>query len=204
MSENVLLLCGRVLPMTGQRPEGPQVIEIADDRIVGIRAADDSARSAPGIRDLSRFTALPGLIDSHTHLDFDVLAGLETQQAAVDDAELAMRMVNRGLVNIQMGVTTVRLVGSRNFIDLTYRRDVEAGRFAGPRVVTATRAIQTSLCGRHPNLLTLELGGCYAGCDPGEHRPGSGPHQDFSQRLRWGSSRFDAARDVAARAVRLR
>lgn len=155
MSENVLLLCGRVLPMTGQRPEGPQVIEIADDRIVGIRAADDSARSAPGIRDLSRFTALPGLIDSHTHLDFDVLVGLETQQAAVDDAELAMRMVNRGLVNIQMGVTTVRLVGSRNFIDLTYRRDVEAGRFAGPRVVTATRAIQTSLCGRHPNLLTL-------------------------------------------------
>ena len=54
-----------------------------------------------------------------------------------------------------MGVTTVRLVGSRNFIDLTYRRDVEAGRFAGPRVVTAARAIQTSLSGRHQNLLTL-------------------------------------------------
>lgn len=142
--------------MTGQKPEGPQVIEIADDRIVSIRAVDESARSARGIRDLSRFTVLPGLIDSHTHLDFDVLAGLETQQAAVDDAELAMRMVNRGLVNIQMGVTTVRLVGSRNFIDLTYRRDVEAGRLAGPRVVTATRAIQTSLCGRRPNLLTLD------------------------------------------------
>ena len=156
MSENVLLLCGRALPMTGQKPEGPQVIEIADDRIVSIRAVDESARSARGIRDLSRFTVLPGLIDSHTHLDFDVLAGLETQQAAVDDAELAMRMVNRGLVNIQMGVTTMRLVGSRNFIDLTYRRDVEAGRLAGPRVVTATRAIQTSLCGRRPNLLTLD------------------------------------------------
>lgn len=156
MSENVILLCGRVLPMTGQKPEGPQVIEIADDRIVSIRAVDESARSARGIRDLSRFTVLPGLIDSHTHLDFDVLAGLETQQAAVDDAELAMRMVNRGLVNIQMGVTTVRLVGSRNFIDLTYRRDVEAGPLAGPRVVTATRAIQTSLCGRRPNLLALD------------------------------------------------
>ena len=142
--------------MTGQRPEGPQVIEIANDRIVSIRAADESACLAPGIRDLSRFTVLPGLIDSHTHLDFDVLAGLEMQQAAVDDAELAMRMVNRGLVNIQMGVTTVRLVGSRNFIDLTYRRDVEASRLAGPRVVTATRAIQTSLCRRHPNLLTLD------------------------------------------------
>jgi imidazolonepropionase-like amidohydrolase len=109
MSRTILLLCGRVLPMTGQRPDGPQVIEIANDRIVSIRAADDSARSSPGIRDLSRFTVLPGLVDSHTHLDFDVLAGLETQQAAVDDAELAMRMVNRGVVNIQVGVTSVRL-----------------------------------------------------------------------------------------------
>jgi imidazolonepropionase-like amidohydrolase len=64
---------------------------------VSIRAADDSGRSSPGIRDFSRFTVLPGLVDSHTHLDFDVLAGLETQQAAVDDAGLAMRMVTVAL-----------------------------------------------------------------------------------------------------------
>src|SRR5260370_8144000 len=121
--------------MTGQRLDGPQVIEIANGRIVGISAADDSARSLPDIRGLSRFTVLPGLVDSHTHLDFDVLAGLETQQASVDDEELAMRMVNRGIINIQMGVTTVRLVGSRDFIDRTYRRDVEAGCFPGPRVL---------------------------------------------------------------------
>jgi imidazolonepropionase-like amidohydrolase len=142
--------------MAGQRLDGPQIIEIANDRIVSIRPAEDSARSLSEVRGLSRFTVLPGLVDSHTHLDFDVLAGLETQQATVDDAELAMRMVNRGVVNIQMGVTTVRLVGSRNFIDLTYRRDVESGRFVGPRLVTATRAIQTSLSVRHPNLLTLD------------------------------------------------
>ncbi len=180
MSENVLLLCGRVLPMTGQKPEGPQVIEIADDRIVSIRAVDESARSARGIRDLSRFTVLPGLIDSHTHLDFDVLAGLETQQAAVDDAELAMRMVNRGLVNIQMGVTTVRLVGSRNFIDLTYRRDVEAGRLAGPRVRHRDAGHSDEPLRAAPEPAYARRGGCYAGCDPREHRSRRGPHQDFS------------------------
>ena len=156
MTEKRLLLCGRVLPMTGEKPAGPQVIEIAGSRIASIRPADDSALSAQGICDLSGLCVLPGLVDSHTHLDFDVLAGLELQQAAVSDAELAMRMVNRGVVNLQMGVTTTRLVGSRNFIDLTYRRDVEAGRFPGTRVITATRAIQTSLCGPHPNLLTID------------------------------------------------
>ena len=183
--------------MTGQRLDGPQVIEIANDRIVGISAADDSARSLPDIRDLSRFTVLPGLVDSHTHLDFDVLAGLETQQASVDDAELAMRMVNRGIVNIQMGVTTVRLVGSRNFIDLTYRRDVEAGLLRGP----AGRHRNTS----HPNEpfrtapqpAYARFGRRYASCDPREHRTRSGPHQDFSQRLCRSSQRFDASYNVA-------
>jgi len=156
MPDRLMFHCGRVIPMTGEKPAGPQVIEVEGDRIVAVRPADDSARAARGMRDLSAFTVIPGLVDAHTHLDFDVLPGLELQQAQVDDGELAMRMVNRGIVNLQMGVTTVRLVGSRNFLDLTYRRDVEAGRFPGPRVITATRAIQSSLGGRHPNMLTLD------------------------------------------------
>jgi imidazolonepropionase-like amidohydrolase len=156
MPDRARLYCGRVLPMTGERPAGPQVIEVEDGRVVAVRAADDSALRAEGIVDLSGLTVLPGLVDAHTHLDFDVLPGLEWQQAQVDNAELAMRMVNRGIVNLQMGVTTVRLVGSRDFMDLTYRRDVEAGRFPGPRVVTSTRSIMSSLAGRHPNNLTLD------------------------------------------------
>ncbi|MEO8668738.1 MAG: amidohydrolase family protein [Bauldia sp.] len=156
MSNRRKFLCGRVIPMSGARPAGPQVIEVEDERIVSIAAADASARSAAGVEDLSAFTVLPGLVDAHTHLDFDVLPGHELQQAQVDDAELAMRMVNRGIMNLQMGVTTVRLVGSRKFMDLTYRRDVEAGKFPGPRVITATRSIQSSYTGVHPNMLTID------------------------------------------------
>ncbi|MBN9073478.1 MAG: amidohydrolase family protein [Rhizobiales bacterium] len=156
MADRTRLYCDRVLTMAGSRPSGPQVIEIEGDRIASIKPADASARGADGVRDLSGLTVLPGMVDAHTHLDFDVLPGLELQQAQVDDAELAMRMVNRGIVNLQMGVTAVRLVGSRNFMDLTYRRDVESGRFPGPRVITATRSIQSSLGGRHPNMLTID------------------------------------------------
>lgn len=149
------ILCGKLLPMTGERPKGPQIIEIDGGRITRTGPADDSAHEA-GLIDLSAFTVLPGLVDAHTHLDFDVLSGMEWQQAQVGNAELAMRMVNRGIVNLQMGVTTVRLVGSRDFMDLTYRRDVEAGRFPGPRVVTSTRSVLSSLAGDHPNNLRLD------------------------------------------------
>ena len=156
MTASLDIYCDRLLPMTGERPSGPQRISIRDGRVASIAPAGPEARTAPGVLDLSGLTVLPGLVDAHTHLDFDVLPGLELQQAQVDNAELAMRMVNRGIVNLQMGVTTVRLVGSRNFMDLTYRRDVEAGRFPGPRVITSTRSVMSSLAGRQPNNLTLD------------------------------------------------
>jgi len=150
------ILCGAVLTMTGEPPKGPQVIEIAGGRIAAVRPADGSLdRRDPELVDLSDLTVLPGMVDAHTHLDFDVLAGSELQQAQIDDVGLALRMANRGAVNVKRGITTVRLVGSRNFMDLRMREAFDRGELLGPRIVTSTRGITSSL-GSHPNNLTAD------------------------------------------------
>jgi imidazolonepropionase-like amidohydrolase len=130
--------------MRGGRPQGPQLLEIQEGRLAAIRAATAEDRAAPSVVDLSGLTVLPGLIDGHTHLDFDVLAGNEAQQAQVDDATLLLRMINRAAVNLRAGVTTLRLVGSRNFLDIALRRALDAGELPGPRLVTSTRGITSS------------------------------------------------------------
>lgn len=138
------VLCGRLLTMDAPL-EGPQVIEIEGDKIKGIRPATPADRGASDTLDLSHLTVLPGLIDAHTHLDFDVLAGNEAAQANVDDATLLLRMVTNAAINLRHGVTAVRLLGSRDFLDITLRRAIDAGQFPGPRIVTATRGIMSSM-----------------------------------------------------------
>lgn len=138
------ILCGSVLTMTGERVDGPQVIEIEGDRIRAVRPRQDTDKTAEGTLDLSQLTVVPGLIDAHTHLDFDVLAGNEPAQAAVNDATLLLRMVDRAVANLRRGVTAVRLVGSRNFLDIALRKAIADGDLPGPRIVTATRGLTSS------------------------------------------------------------
>lgn len=139
------VLCGSLLPMNGSRPEGPQLLELAGGSVVAVRPARPEDRHQPHLLDLSSLTVVPGLIDAHTHLDFDVLASNEAAQAAVDDATLLLRMIDRGAVNLRRGVTAVRLVGSRNFLDIALRRAFDSGDLPGPRIVTATRGITSAL-----------------------------------------------------------
>lgn len=144
------ILCGKLHAMSGVKHDGPQVIKIEGDRVTAIGPADDSARTGELV-DLSAFTVLPGMVDAHTHLEFDVLAGNEFQQAEVPDHRIMLRMINRGIANLQMGITTLRLVGARNFLDIDYRRDIEAGDILGPRIITSARPIRSSLFGTRPN-----------------------------------------------------
>jgi imidazolonepropionase-like amidohydrolase len=139
------ILCGALITMDEPAPEGPQLIEVESGRIKSIRPAGNLGElDRSDLLDLSTLTVLPGFVDAHTHLDFDVLIGNENAQAAVPDHTLALRMANRGVINLQSGVTTVRLLGSRDFLDISVRECFDNNELPGPRIVTATRGITSS------------------------------------------------------------
>ena len=101
----------------------------------------------PGARvvDLRDRFVLPGLIDSHVHLDSDK-AGAEAQLSDVTDS--VPRRAYEAAVNarktLYAGFTTVRNLGDRGGVTLALRDAIARGDMVGPRIVDAGSSISTT------------------------------------------------------------
>ena len=119
--------------------EGTVVVE--GDRIVSI-----GTEIPPGatVVDLKELTLLPGLIDAHSHLSLDVLAGNEAEQVKASDAELSLRAARHAARDLDSGVTTMRVLSEARFLDIAYRRFFNQAELPAPFVQIATSAIAAS------------------------------------------------------------
>src|SRR3569833_1011840 len=80
-TDPILIRAGRLIDTVAGNQLGPTMIAVEDGRIVKV-APDLDVKPGAKVIDLSDYTVLPGLIDSHTHLTFsatnqDPLAELE-------------------------------------------------------------------------------------------------------------------------------
>ena len=161
MAEEALAL--RALRMldvrSGEMLENVTVL-VEGERIVAV----NPRRVPKGTRavDLGDVTLLPGLMDMHTHLNYD----LETNwvhRPVEETAELnALRGVPAARATLLAGFTTVRDLGaSLGFADVALARAIEEGWVVGPRMIPAAHAI--SITGGHCEITgfapgILELG----------------------------------------------
>jgi imidazolonepropionase-like amidohydrolase len=96
------------------------------------------------VLDLGDVTLLPGFIDAHTHVTgessdnwlSDIVGGLRTSvpESAIRATEFARR-------TLMAGFTTVRDLGSDDFIDVALRNAIRAGSVPGPRLLVAVHAL---------------------------------------------------------------
>jgi imidazolonepropionase-like amidohydrolase len=143
---NHRILCGTLLTMTGDEPEGPQVIEVEGDIIRRVYPVNESGVDLGVTIDLSHSTVMPGLIDAHTHLEMiDILKGDEPAQLSAPDHVLSLRCAANALRNLRHGITTLRLPGTKNFIDVDLRRMFNAGELPGPNLVVAGMGLMSSV-----------------------------------------------------------
>jgi len=84
--------------------------------------------------DLSRYTALPGLIDVHTHMTY-VWQNPVTQ--AGRGAAVVFLAQENARKTLATGVTTVRDLGAAGYADIAMRDLIRQGRMAGPRMFVA-------------------------------------------------------------------
>jgi imidazolonepropionase-like amidohydrolase len=133
-----LVLTGRVLTMAGE-PIEEGFVEIRDGKIVGVGAlADLRPGSTPVVE--TGGTLMPGLINSHAHLNWDGIHDLARQ--SMDDPRpiSAFKAAGNMLKSLRAGVTMVRDLGFHD-MNLFSKQAVEQGIFPGPRLKVCGAAI---------------------------------------------------------------
>lgn len=121
----------------------PGVVVVTEGKIV---AAGTSAAIPAGAEtiDLGDATLLPGFIDAHTHLT--MMYREDYSRAALDELqkpipEMALDASVNARVTLMAGITTVRDVGSRDYLDAGLRNAINRGVVPGPRMLVAVHAI---------------------------------------------------------------
>ena len=106
-----------------------------------IRAVTTDASSIPAgaeTIDLSKYSGLPGLIDAHTHMTFytEETPGIPLlKQMANIVPAVEVYLARKGaLRTLEAGVTTVRDLGSDQYMDIAMRDLINRGEMIGPRM----------------------------------------------------------------------
>src|SRR5258706_4755269 len=123
--------------------ETPGFRVITDGKIAGLGA---KAAIPAGVEtiDLGDATLLPGFIDAHTHLT--MMYSDDWKQSTLDllqktIAEQALDASVNARVTLMAGFTTVRDVGSNNYLDVGLRNAIRDGVGPGPRMVVTVHAL---------------------------------------------------------------
>jgi imidazolonepropionase-like amidohydrolase len=119
----------------------PGIIVVSGARIQSLGGAVPTGANVINLGDA---TLLPGFIDAHTHLtmDFDTdYNGARLKALERTIAESAIRATVNARKTLLAGFTTVRDVGSSDFLDVGLRNAINAGVVPGPRMLVAVHAI---------------------------------------------------------------
>jgi imidazolonepropionase-like amidohydrolase len=118
-------------------PPWPGSVVIEGDRIVDLVEGSRLPGGTALTVDCAGRTVLPGLIDAHVHIAA-LDADMREQQRRYFDSEASLRM-GRNLVQLlDQGFTTARDAGGA---DAGFRRAVEQGVVAGPRLLVSGRPL---------------------------------------------------------------
>lgn len=143
---NLAIHAGRLIDVRSGKVTSNAFIVVAKDRITAIA---DSAPAGATVIDLSKYTVVPGLIDSHAHVLGNPKDQSSTGGLRMSSAQKAIWGVRNLQVWLDHGFTALRdaCENDPGYGQLALRDSIAKGLIKGPRMVSAGTCV--SLTGGH-------------------------------------------------------
>lgn len=152
----------RLIDGTGAAPIDDAVLVIDNGQVMGTFAGRAPAELLPAdaeVIDLAGCTILPGLIDSHVHLNFPGTGPILEELMREPEGVLVATATFAAATALRAGITTIRDTGCVHSTVFELRRALELGYGVGPRILACGQPI--TITGGH----TWYLGGEADGVD---------------------------------------
>ncbi|OWZ82711.1 amidohydrolase [Natranaerobius trueperi] len=125
---------------TGKSEEHGVVIVIENGKIVEVGTQVSIPKEAK-VKDMSGKTVIPGIIDSHVHLTFKPCADPFSTLLNESDSRTVLKSSEHASKTLRSGVTTVRDLGGKNYVDLDLRDAINVNEAIGPTMLAAGKPI---------------------------------------------------------------
>jgi imidazolonepropionase-like amidohydrolase len=142
-SKTYVLKAARMFDGKSNALTTPGLVVVAEGKIVVV-GAKAAVPAGAEVIDLGDATLLPGFIDAHTHLT--MMYSDDWKQSTLDGlqktiAEQALDASANARVTLLAGFTTVRDVGSHDYLDVGLRNAIRDGVVPGPRMLVTVHAL---------------------------------------------------------------
>ena len=142
-AQRTIIYCGKLIdPKAGQVLTEMTVI-VTGGTVTAIQKGYATAAADDKVIDLKNRTVMPGLIDSHVHLEDQQSAGQQLKGFTLNEADIAFNSTVYAKTTLMAGFTTVRDVGGSG-VNIALRNAIRKGIVIGPRVYTAGKIISST------------------------------------------------------------
>jgi imidazolonepropionase-like amidohydrolase len=143
MAQRTLIYCGKLIdPKAGQVLTEMTVI-VSGNSVAGVQKGYTAAAADDKVIDLKNRTVMPGLIDSHVHLEDQQSANQQLKRFTQNEADIAFNSTVYAKTTLMAGFTTVRDVGGTG-VNISLRNAIRNGIVIGPHVYTSGKLIAST------------------------------------------------------------
>jgi imidazolonepropionase-like amidohydrolase len=139
-AQSTYIHAGTLIDGRAEEPRSEVTIVVEGAEITAVEDGFQSPGDGDRLVDLSDAVVMPGLIDMHVHLEGETNPNRYLEEFTLNPEDRAFRSVGFARRTLEAGFTTVRDVGGSG-VNTALRDAIDAGRVAGPRILSANRSL---------------------------------------------------------------